>query len=62
MLKWVDDFNNLYPNELHVYYEDENFVCYYFRQNPACLYQLGFEIDDSRVRTEEAMNGSAKFN
>ena len=62
MLKWVDDFNNLYPNELHVYYEDENFVCYYFRQNPACLYQLGFEIDDSRVRTEEAMNGSTNFN
>ncbi|GEM_PF-328392 len=48
MQKWVTDFNNLYPNELHTYYEDEHFVCYYFRQNPACLYQLGFEIDDSR--------------
>jgi len=62
MLKWVDDFNNLYPNELHVYYEDENFICYYFRQNPACLYQLGFEIDDSRLRTEDAMNGNTKEN
>ena len=60
MLKWVDDFNNLYPNELHVYYEDENFICYYFRQNPACLYQLGFEIDDSRLRTEDAISGTAK--
>ncbi len=62
MLKWVDDFNNLYPNELHVYYEDENFICYYFRQNPACLYQLGFELDDSRLRTQDAINGGVKDN
>ncbi len=62
MLKWVDDFNNLYPNELHVYYEDENFICYYFRQNPACLYQLGFELDDSRLRTQDAINGDVKDN
>ena len=43
LLKWVEDYNKLYPTELHVYYEDDNFVCYYFRQNPDCLYQLGFE-------------------
>ena len=53
LLKWVNDFQNLYPTELHVYYEDEDFVCYYFRQNPSCLYQLGFEVDDSRVTTQD---------
>ncbi|MBP1585437.1 MAG: hypothetical protein ILP17_07085 [Lachnospiraceae bacterium] len=53
LLKWVNDFQNLYPTELHVYYEDEDFVCYYFRQNPSCLYQLGFEVDDSRTTTQD---------
>ena len=56
LLKWVKDFENLYPTEIHVYYEDNTFVCYYFKQNPACLYQLGFEIDDSRTTTEEVIN------
>ncbi|MCQ2493964.1 MAG: hypothetical protein MJ104_05110 [Lachnospiraceae bacterium] len=43
LLKWVEDYNKLYPTELHVFYEDDSFVCYYFKQNPDCLYQLGFE-------------------
>lgn len=41
--KWCEEFDKLYPNELHVYYEDEDFKCYYFKQNPACLYQLGIQ-------------------
>ena len=41
--KWCDSFEKLYPGELKTYYEDKNFVCYYFRQNPACLYQLAIE-------------------
>lgn len=41
--KWCQEFAELYPGELHTYYEDEDFVCYYFKQNPACLYQLGFQ-------------------
>ena len=41
--KWCDSFEKLYPDELKTYYEDKNFVCYYFRQNPACLYQLAIE-------------------
>jgi hypothetical protein len=55
LLKWVNDFENLYPTELHVYYEDDDFVCYYFKQNPSCLYQLGFEKDDSRIMTEDVI-------
>lgn len=38
--KWCQDFKELYPNELKTYYEDEDFVCYYFRQNPNFLYDL----------------------
>ncbi|MBR1770719.1 MAG: hypothetical protein IJ747_01675 [Lachnospiraceae bacterium] len=43
LVRWCNEFDRLYPNELHTYYEDEDFVCYYFRQNPSCLYQLGIQ-------------------
>ena len=59
LLKWVNDFENLYPTEMHVYYEDEDFVCYYFKQNPSCLYQLGFEKDDSRYTTQDVIYHTA---
>ncbi len=39
--KWCQEFAALYPGELQIYYEDEEFICYYFRQNPQSLYQLG---------------------
>jgi len=41
---WCQNFSAIHPFEVHVYYEDENFVCYYFRQNPYALYDLA--IDD----------------
>lgn len=41
LYEWCREFEKMYPNELHTYYEDENFVCYYFQQNPNKLYQLG---------------------
>ncbi len=40
---WCQNFSKLHPFEFHVYYEDENFVCYYFRQNPYALYDLAIE-------------------
>ena len=40
MYEWCKKFSDLYGNELKVYYEDEDFVCYYFRQNPQFLYNL----------------------
>lgn len=39
--KWCQEFEARYPGELQTYYEDERFVCYYIRQNPQSLYQLG---------------------
>ncbi len=37
---WCQRFQELYPNEMDVYYEDEDFVCYYFRQQPNSPYDL----------------------
>ena len=37
---WCQRFAELYPNEMDIYYEDEEFVCYYFRQEPYALYDL----------------------
>lgn len=39
--QWCQDFDNIYPHELRVYYEDDDFICYYFRQNTQRLYRLG---------------------
>ncbi len=40
---WCQNFAKIHPFEVHVYYEDENFVCYYFKQNPYALYDLAIE-------------------
>ena len=40
---WCQNFSKLHPFEVKVYYEDENFVCYYFKQNPYALYNLAIE-------------------
>jgi len=40
MYRWCQKFNEIYPNELQVYYEDDEFICYYIHQNPQFLYNL----------------------
>lgn len=40
MYRWCQKFSAIYPHEMRVYYEDDDFICYYFRQNPENLYQL----------------------
>lgn len=40
---WCQQFAKLYPNEINVYYEDEDFVCYYFRQEPNAPYDLAMD-------------------
>lgn len=37
---WCQRFKELYPGEIKVYYEDEEFVCYYFQQEPEAPYDL----------------------
>ena len=40
MYDWCQKFDELYPGELKTYYEDDDFVCYYFKQNPRNNYEL----------------------
>ena len=53
---WCMEFSKLYPGELHTYYEDEDFVCYYFKQNQACLYQLGFQSGEEFEKQGNTLN------
>lgn len=41
--EWCEEFEKRYPNEFRTYYEDEYFVCYYFRQNVNRVYNLVME-------------------
>lgn len=42
--EWCERFSKKYPFVLKVYYEDDDFVCYYFRQDVNdTLYNLGME-------------------
>lgn len=38
---WCQNFKKRFPNEMKVYYEDEDFICYIVKQNPEHLYDLG---------------------
>ena len=40
LYQWVERFRELYPYQLTTVYEDDAFVCYMFRQNPARLLEL----------------------
>lgn len=43
MYYWAQEFQNLYENEMKVYYESDNFICYQVTQNPYRLFD--FSID-----------------
>ena len=43
MYAWCQQFEANYPGELKTYYEDDEFVCYYFKQNPRNLYELSLK-------------------
>lgn len=43
--EWCKEFDEKYPGELKTYYEDDNFVCYYFEQNPRSLFELALFKD-----------------
>lgn len=44
--QWCQNFSELYPYEWRVGYEDENFVCYYFKQEPNSPYNLAVDYED----------------
>ena len=53
---WCQKFNAMYPNELHVYYEDDDFLCYYLKQNPRNLYELAAMDPSVMIPPEEYDN------
>lgn len=38
--RYLEEFQKLYPNELRVYYEDDDFICYMLEQNEYNLYNF----------------------
>jgi hypothetical protein len=40
MMKWAESFSRLYPYDMQVYYEDDEFICYHIKQNMYSLYNL----------------------
>lgn len=50
---WCQKFNAMYPNELHTFYEDDNLLVYYLRQNPRNLYELATMDTSVMVPPEE---------
>ena len=43
MYYWVQEFQALYPNEMRIYYETDNFICYEVDQNPYRLFDLSID-------------------
>ena len=43
MYYWAQEFKKLYPNEMQVYYETDEFVCYKLHQNSYSLYNLAID-------------------
>ena len=43
MYYWAQAFKKLYPEEMEVYYETDDFVCYRLHQNVNSLYNLAID-------------------
>ncbi len=56
MYYWAQKFMELYPNEMEVYYETEDFVCYSIEQNDYSLYNFsinyGYNMMEHRQEEE----------
>ena len=53
MYYWAQAFRKLYPNEMKVYYETDDFVCYYIHQNVECLYNLAIDYGYNNPKEQE---------
>lgn len=40
LMYWAREFKSKYPNEMYVYYEDDDFICYCLEQNPYSVLNL----------------------
>ena len=53
MYYWAQKFRQMYPNEVEVYYETDNFVCYRVVQNDYRLYNFSIDYDYNMRDYEE---------
>lgn len=53
MYYWVQAFMKKYPNEMKVYYEDDQFICYRIPQNMYHQYNFVIDYGYNQVETEE---------
>ena len=54
MYYWAQAFMEKYPNEMKVYYEDDQFICYRIPQNMYHQYNFAIDYGYNQVETEEA--------
>ena len=56
MYYWAQAFKERYPNDMKVYYESEDFVCYVMPQNMYHQYNFAIDYGYNQVQTQEAIN------
>lgn len=62
MYYWANAFKNKYPNEMKVYYEDDEFVCYCLQQNPFSLFNMAIDYGYNRtgnIDLSKFLNGNS---
>ena len=56
MYYWVQAFMEMYPNEMKVYYESEDFICYVIPQNMYHQYNFAIDYGYNQFQTQEDEN------
>ena len=56
MYYWAQAFKERYPNDMKVYYESEDFVCYVMPQNMYHQYNFAIDYGYNQFRTQEDKN------
>ena len=56
MYYWAQAFMEKYPNDMKVYYESEDFICYVMPQNMYHQYNFAIDYGYNQVQTQEEKN------
>ena len=56
MYYWAQAFTEKYPNDMKVYYESEDFICYVMPQNMYHQYNFAIDYGYNQVQTQEENN------
>lgn len=63
MYYWAKEFAKLYPNEMKVYLETDNFICYKIKQNTYHLYNFSIDygFNMKKYESKEEQEGKEKW-